>query len=198
MKVNIELKIDLPTFKLTLTSEAESSNLGEAIENMLEQVEKVDKRIKKLGGTNVKSAETILPTVPTPSPVASSDDPVGRVARRLEIDESQLKNSDLFGIKGDSPQIFKAGRFSSGDALLVLAFLFEVGLGNSATPFEKLKEAFQASHIKAKSPFIAILSNKIRDGHIDKNRYNAQNEIVLAPKGEKQVAKIISDAIKGK
>ena len=196
MKVNIELKVDLPIFKLTLTSEAEASSLGEAIESMLEQVEKVDKRIKKIGGASIKPAETTLSTIPASS--TSSDDPISRVARRLEIDESQLRNSDLFGIKGDSPQIFKAGRFSSGDALLVLAFLFEVGLGNPATPFEKLKEAFQASHIKAKSPFIAILSNKIRDGHIDKNRYNAQNEIVLAPKGEKQVSKIILDAVKGK
>ena len=197
MKVNIELKVDLPIFKLTLTSEAEASSLGEAIESMLEQVEKVDKRIKKLGGASIKAAETTLSTIPASS-TPYSDDPISRVARRLEIDESQLRNSDLFGIKGDSPQIFKAGRFSSGDALLVLAFLFEVGLGNPATPFEKLKEAFQASHIKAKSPFIAILSNKIRDGHIDKNRYNAQNEIVLAPKGEKQVSKIILDAVKGK
>ena len=198
MKVNIELKVDLPIFKLTLTSEAEASSLGEAIESMLEQVEKVDKRIKKLGGASINPAETTLSTTPASSITTSSDDPISRVARRLEIDESQLRNSDLFGIKGDSPQIFKAGRFSSGDALLVLAFLFEVGLGNPATPFEKLKEAFQASHIKAKSPFIAILSNKIRDGHIDKNRYNAQNEIVLAPKGEKQVSKIILDAVKGK
>ena len=197
MKVNIELKVDLPIFKLTLTSEAEASSLGEAIESMLEQVEKVDKRIKKIGGASIKPAETTLSTIPASS-TPYSDDPISRVARRLEIDESQLRNSDLFGIKGDSPQIFKAGRFSSGDALLVLAFLFEVGLGNPATPFEKLKEAFQASHIKAKSPFIAILSNKIRDGHIDKNRYNAQNEIVLAPKGEKQVSKIILDAVKGK
>ena len=56
MKVNIELKVDLPIFKLTLTSEAEASSLGEAIESMLEQVEKVDKRIKKLGGASIKAA----------------------------------------------------------------------------------------------------------------------------------------------
>lgn len=198
MKITIELKVDLPTFKLTLTSEAEDSALGAAIESMLEQVEKIDKRVKKLAVVSIRSSEA--PSVP-PSVQPSgalSDDPISRIARRLEIEESELRNSDLFGIKGDSPQIFKAGRFSSGDALLVLAFLFEVGLGNSATPFEKLKEAFQASHIKAKSPFVAILSNKIRDGHIDKNRYDAQNEIVLTPKGEKQVSKIILEALKKK
>mgnify|MGYP001557918477 CR=1 FL=1 len=48
MKVNIELKIDLPTFKLTLTSEVESGGLSDAVETMLEQVEKIDKRVKKL------------------------------------------------------------------------------------------------------------------------------------------------------
>lgn len=197
MKINIELRVDLPTFKLTLTSEAESSGLGEAIENMLEQVEKVDKRIKKIGGANTMPRITGAGQPERPT-VISSDDPLGKVAQRLEIDETTLRSSDLFGVKNDSPQIFKANRFSSGDALLVLAFLFEVGLGNSATPFEKLKEAFQSSHIKAKSPFVAILSNKIRDGHIDKNRYNAQNEVVLTPKGEKQVSKIISSAINGK
>ena len=96
MKVNIELKVDLPIFKLTLTSEAEASSLGEAIESMLEQVEKVDKRIKKLGGASIKAAETTLSTTPASSITTSSDDPISRVARRLEIDESQLKNSDLF------------------------------------------------------------------------------------------------------
>src|SRR3989338_7645686 len=124
MKINIELRVDLPTFKLTLTSEAESSALGEAIESMLEQVEKVDKRIRKLGGIPIsKMVETGHSEVQVPIP-ASSDDPLGRIARRLEIEEATLRSSDLFGIKGDSPQIFKANRFSSGDAVLVLAFLF--------------------------------------------------------------------------
>ena len=199
MKVNIELKIDLPTFKLTLTSEVESGGLSDAVETMLEQVEKIDKRVKKIAGTSaIRSAEISTTTTPAPRETSSSDDPLGRVARRLEVEDEKLKNADLFGIKNESPQIFKANRFSSGDALLVLAFLFEAGLGSTATPFEKLKEAFQASHIKAKSPFVAILSNKLRDGHIDKSRYNAQNEVVLTSKGEKQVSKIILDALNGK
>ena len=73
MKINIELKVDLPTFKLTLTSEAETSALGETIESMLEQIEKVDKRIKKLAIVSIKPAGSI-PTSPSQSSAISTPD----------------------------------------------------------------------------------------------------------------------------
>lgn len=197
-EVDIELEAGYPSLKICLSSKTKLDQIEVIISSFIDSLDKCSKKIKKI-------ASEERPASPAPKPLVEKrkepkaeidekEDPLKKVSLRLEMDYEKLNKEQLFGTKEGRVQIFKP-KFSPKDALLVITFIYEIGLGNTSIPYEELKETFRNSNIKSKSPLYLIIFNAAKSGYIDKQRYDTQKEITLSPKGEARVKKIIESAL---
>lgn len=124
-----------------------------------------------------------------------SDDPVSRVAREAELDTGVARK--LLGIKGDSVQLFRAGQYSLSDAICILCFTYEKGLGQQSMSYDAFSSLLSANQIKSKTPLSTLCFNLVRDGRIDKRSYDNGRNIVLSSAGEQQAIDALKAAASG-
>ena len=197
-KSKIAVKIDLPSLKVELITEVPFAKVDETLDKFLESISKANKKISKLIESEVLQPKiTFPPTTSTVIPILS-EDPLSLIANRLETDLTTLKDSHVLGIKDDKVQILKPQKFSVAEAILVLAFCYEVGLkrvGERSINYGELKLAYQDSGVKGNTPFKIAINNLKNAGHIDKNRYDSTQEIILKSKGMAKAGKHLKEAI---
>ena len=194
----IEVKIDLPTLKVVLSTEAEIDQIEGILEKLLDSITKVNKKISKIA-----EIENIIPKVvygQTPVVVApqiqtSTDDPLSLIAFRMDTDLSQLKNSSIMGIKDGKVQILKPQKFGAVDAVLVMLLCYEVGLKKQSISYEELKLSYQDSGIKGNTPFGMVINNIKVGGFIDKAKYESTKEITLSAKGQTKAIEYFKKAL---
>ncbi|MFA5856511.1 MAG: hypothetical protein WC867_04075 [Candidatus Pacearchaeota archaeon] len=195
--VKIELKLDTSTLKISMTTDTSLENMDGVLDKLVNSYEKLESKIKKLIPLEdtLKTAKSVVEVKKDEIKNPTLEDPINKIALKLDLNYEKLNKATLFGIKSGKVQIIKTQKFTPKDALLVITFLYEECLGNPAIPYEELKEFFQLSNIKSGTPLYMIISNSAGAGYIDKQRYDSQKEITLTAKGLKQVKKIIEEAL---
>jgi hypothetical protein len=189
--VEVVVSVESPPLKISVTKKCELSKVNETIGLILDELQKSEKKLPKWATVTVTTMGK--PVVTTPSMTA--EDMFDRIAHRLDVDSSNLKEAKLFGIKGEKVQIFKTQKFAPAEAVMAICYVSEIGVGKAALSYEELKEAYRESHIKSDSPLYMIISNIAKSGYIDKQRYDSQKEIVLTAKGETKVKEITQKAL---
>ena len=194
-EVTLEVSIGESAFKISALAKTKISGMDRVLSKLTNSLENYEKKTKKIS-QNYHAPALLTKDKDDEKMTFDGDDPMNKISLRLEMDYDKIKNSSLFGVKDGKIQIFKAQRITPKDALLIITFIYETGLGNSAIPYEDMKEAFTMSNIKSKSPLYMLISNCTKAGYLDKARYDSQKEITLTPKGEAQVKKAIENALK--
>jgi hypothetical protein len=191
--VELVVSIEAPPLKVSVAKKCSLNEVSKNVETILDELAKSKEKLPKWAEAKIALS---LEKPSTAAPL--TEDPLERVARRLEVDLDDLAKAKLFGIKGGKVQVFKTQRFSAADAVMAICFLSEIGLGKTVMSFDELKEAFLESHIRSGSPLYMIISNVGNRGYIDKQRYDSQKEVVLTAKGETKIKEIIQEALSRK
>ncbi|MEK6890376.1 MAG: hypothetical protein AABX35_04270 [Nanoarchaeota archaeon] len=196
-KCKIEIKIDLPNLKVNLNTEVTLDKVDENLENLLDSISKANKKISKLNELEVFQQKTITQAEP-PTLVGEnsiSGDPLSLIEARLEIESNKLKSSQILGIKNNKVQLFKSQKFTPTEAILVIAYCYEIGLKRQSINYEELKLAYQDSSVKGNTPFRMAINNIKNAGQIDKMKYDSSQEITLTPKGLTKAEEYLKSAI---
>lgn len=121
--------------------------------------------------------------------------PLGQMARELQVQVSDL--TKILGIKGETVDLFRAGRLPVADALSAICFAYEKGLGKPGMTYETFQALVQANQIKMKTPLPTVCFNLINGGRIDSKQYNDDKFIVLTPDGERKATETLKALITG-
>lgn len=189
--VEIVVSVESPPLRISITKKCELHKVNETISLILDELQKSEKKLPKWATVTMTTTEK--PSAKAPS--VTTEDVFDKIASRLDADSSHLKDAKLFGIKGEKVQVFKTQKFAPAEAVMLICYISEIGVGKAALSYEELKEAYQESHIKSESPLYMIISNIAQSGYIDKQRYDSQKEIVLTAKGETKVKEITQKAL---
>jgi hypothetical protein len=115
-----------------------------------------------------------------------TDDPLGRVALKADLDVSVLKKSNVLGFKDGTPQLMRPNVFNLTDQMLVLLFALETGLKQPRSDFETFKGLYESHNIKSGSPFSMRVNDLKVQGHLDKKTYDNGRILSLTAKGEQK------------
>lgn len=193
----MSVRVELPTLKLNLETEVENKELDSFLASVVDSIEKNAKKIEKLFGT------LRLPTEQSPPPPASQkpyplgglSDPVQNVARRLGLAPEKVVGNNLFGFKGDKPQVFDPSRFkSAATAARALLFLYEVGLERKSVKYDEFQQAFDLSKIKGRKPS-QVVGDWIKGAAIEAGPYKSSEDLVLSAKGASDAAEDLKAAL---
>jgi hypothetical protein len=190
--VEVVVCLESPPLKISVTRRCLLGEINQTISSILDELSKSERKLpswaKAMAAPPVEKAAPAAKMTPR-------EDPLERIALRLDVPGDKLRTANLFGVKGDKVQILKTQKFTASEAVMAICLVSETGLGRPALSYEDLKEAFQESSIKSKSPLYMIISNLGNLGYIDKKRYDSQAEVVLTAKGEAKVGQAISKAL---
>lgn len=179
-KINLTSKIETPTFKLEINTTVNESDLDNTLSMILSTFEKNYKKIEKIVGTPTIQPAIIPKETKIEYPFKELSEPMVNIARKMGIEPEKLIGNNLFGFKGDKPQIFDPTRFKSPNTTVrALIYLFEFGLGKESVTKEELDEAYKISKIKGRK-LSQILADLRKTGQVE------ESEIALTAKGAKQ------------
>jgi len=178
-KLHIVAKIDAETFKLEVSTDISKSELEKTLDDLISTFGKSVKKIEKTFGEikittpkEIPKTETI-----TSQPFIELSEPMINIARKMGVEAQKLIGNNLFGFKGNKPQIFDPSKFKSANtAVRALVYLFEIGLGRKSVTSQELREAYDISKIKGRKIY-AILQDLKKTGIIE------TKEIVLTARG---------------
>jgi hypothetical protein len=162
------------------------------ISSILNELSKSEKKLPNWAKATATPA--VKETATTPK-LVQKEDPLEKIALRLDMPGDKLRSASLFGVKAGKVQILRTQKFAASEALMAICFVSEIGVGRPALSYEDLKEAFEESRVRSKSPLYMIISNLGNLGYIDKKRYDSQQEVVLTAKGETKVREAITKAL---
>lgn len=146
-----------------------------------------------LTGLLEKAGATPAPLEETP---AIQGEPVKRLASELDVDPANLRS--LIGFKGGMVQISQASQLKVTDAMCMLLYAYEKGVGESAIAFEQFESLVKQNGIKLSYPLTTGVFNLKQGGHIDRKLYDEEKKISLSPRGEKNAISAFKDYIAGK
>jgi len=174
-KINLISKIDTPIFKLEINTNVDKTELDNTLSLILSIFEKNYKKIEKIFGSTV--VQPVVPKQKVGYPIIEPSEPIVNIARRMNVEPEKLIGNNLFGFKGDKPQIFDPSKFKSGNTTVrTLIYLFEIGLEKKSVTKEELEDAYEMSKIKGRN-VSQILGDLRKISQVEKD------EITLTAKG---------------
>lgn len=179
-KINLISRIDTPIFKLEINTIVDKTELENTLSYILSIFEKNYKRIDKIFGSTI--LKPVVSKQEVGRPLEELSEPFVNMAKHLGVEPEKLIGNNLFGFKGDKPQLFDNSKFKSGNtAVRALIYLFEFGLGKKSVSKEELEYAYDISKIKGRK-VSQILVDLRKIGQVEKS------EITLTAKGANEAA----------
>ncbi|RJP28012.1 MAG: hypothetical protein C4533_05915 [Candidatus Omnitrophota bacterium] len=124
------------------------------------------------------------------------EDEYGKIANMLDdVNVENLRQSKIFSIKEDAVQLLKPNQFKTAtEALCVLIFILESGLGKRDIPYEAFRNIFESQNIKSGSPLVMLMNNLKNAKYIDSKKYDAKT-ISLTPKGQENAIGVLNKLV---
>lgn len=170
-----------------IESEEEIITTLSCLEKIKDQVVKFDKVLSQ--GQPLAVIPGAQPQI-TPVP---EDDPYEKIANMLNnISATELRAKKIFSIKDQNVQLLKPNQFSKVmDAICVLLFLLEVGIGKRDIQYNMFRDIFESQNIKSGSPLTMLIINMKIAKYIDPKKYKTKI-VSLTPKGQEQAIAVLT------
>ncbi len=185
--LTVQLKGTLRGYEVTVIEQISHDELKSALSSLI-------KEMAEAGVGNVPCAEPI-PAEGQAPPLPVEESPYQRLARELDSSSDDVRK--ILGIKGDSVQVYRASRLKIADAICLICFAYEKGLGRQRMPYDELMKLLETSQIKTKTPGPVLCFNMIRQGYFQKRAYEEGRNIVLESKGEKKAREVAKQLLVG-
>lgn len=170
----------------------------EDIINNLSVLEKIKDQLLKFD--KIFGQERPLKTASTSqlqTPVLPEDDPYEKIANMLDnVTAVDLRAMKIFSIKDQNVQLLKPNQFKVMDAICVLLFILEVGIGKRDIEYDAFRDIFESQNIKSGSPLTMLMTNMKVAKYIDAKKYSSKI-VSLTPKGQEQAIAILNKFPKG-
>jgi hypothetical protein len=172
------------TLKEGITITAEVSSI-EAVQKLLSDVKQAN-----IGSNGFGAARRdTLPLQDDNRSIPSS--PLAKMEVRAGLETGKLKSS-LVAFKDEIPQLLTPKIFGNNtDAVLVLLYAIEAGLGRTQILYDDFKDVFELQNLKTGSPLAMILTNLRNAGYLDKKAHLDGRNLRLTAKGEQKAIEVI-------
>jgi hypothetical protein len=134
------------------------------------------------------------PSPPAPKPQAK-DTSEAKMETRAALQAGSLAKTKLIAFKDNIPQLLRPTVLKPTDAVVILLFAVEAGLGNTKMDYQSFKDLYDAQNIKSGSPLAMKLTDLRNGGYIDKKSYSSDRSILLTAKGERKAIEVIRNFI---
>ncbi len=122
------------------------------------------------------------------------DDPLPRLEIRAGLADGTIARHRILAFKDEIPQLLNPGKFSNvTDAVLILLFAIENGLGQSSIEYEAFSGLYDAQNLKSGTPLSMMATNLRNAGYLDKRVYSEGRRLRLTAKGEERAKEVLRD-----
>jgi len=183
-KIEISVMGLVEGYAVTLRMEVLPDRVAESLGNLLNQ-------LRDQGGTAVQThTET-----GRQEREQTADGPINRLAAELEMAGSALKTH--VGFKDKTVQITKASQIMVTDALTMIIFSVEKGLGQPSLTVEDMQNLIGLNGVKYEYPTTTAIFNLKKAGYINASLYDQEQKLSLTPRGENNARKAFKALIEG-
>lgn len=161
------------------------SNLS-CLEKIKDQLVKFDKAFSQ------GQPSTIIPSIQPQTTSSPEEDSYEKIANMLSnISPTELRAKKIFSIKDQNVQLLKPNQFKVMDAICVLLFILEVGIGKRDIEYDSFRDIFESQNIKSGSPLTMLMTNMKVAKYIDAKKYSSKI-VSLTPKGQEQAIVVLN------
>jgi len=170
-------------FMVTLQTDAAPNEAVSSLQDLIKQ-------LKEYGATGVKELKEVDYRDET-----EMTKPMQKLARELDVDEQFLR--PLVGFKGNTVQITKASQLMVTDALTMIMFSVEKGLGQASLSLDEMQGLIDLNGVKYEYPTTTAIFNLKKVGYINGSLYDQERRLSLTHKGEENARKAFKALIQG-
>lgn len=177
--IKLEITGQVKGFRTTLSIETDETSVSDELSLLIGLLEKA--------GASPTPTEEITTT---------PGEPIKRLASELGVDPANLRS--LIGFKEGMVQISQASQLQVADAMCMLLYAYEKGIGESAIAFEQFESLVKQNGIKLTYPLTTGIFNLKQAGYINGSLYESEKKLSLSPKGERNAISAFEDYLSGK